>query len=235
MYTYILPESGPQRQQQWKRWHRWHPDTQQAIGTSSKAGTKPLDLWIIIGIIHKQKNHVSCFSWERVFSQLSYRRFYTSRTAKIYKAPKNPEDSRKLGSNTRQYMGHTGLSPGRMHWKRQPTGYQQKHDHNKEDGKSSHQCIYCTSGPQHEDHPLSGSTDPSSLTAESTAHTLIPAPSALTTWPRLFILRGQCLHNHQLTGFACDFQNAILSSKYNNYWKVWLGFYRLRGNSEFST
>ena len=167
------------------------------------------------------------FSWATEdFTQVGQQRFIRH---------PNPEDSRKLVSNTRQCMGHTGISLGSMHWKRQPTGYQQKHNHNKEDGKSSHRCISCSSGPQHKDHPLSGSTDPSCLTAESTAHTLIPAPSALTTWPHLFILMGQCLHNHQLTGFVCDFQNAILSSKYNNYWKVWLGLYRLRGNSEFST
>ena len=30
---------------------------------------------------------------------------------------KEPEDSRKLGSNPRQGMGHTGISPGSKHWK----------------------------------------------------------------------------------------------------------------------
>ena len=29
--------------------------------------------------------------------------------------PKDPEDSIKLGSNTRQHMGDTGISPGSMH------------------------------------------------------------------------------------------------------------------------
>ena len=29
--------------------------------------------------------------------------------------PKEPEDSGKLGSNTRQCMGDTGISPGSMH------------------------------------------------------------------------------------------------------------------------
>ena len=86
--------------------------------------------------------------------------------------PKEPEDSRKLGSNTRQCMRHTEISPGSMHWKLQPTGYQQKYDHMKEDGKLSHLCISCSAGPQREDHPLTGSTAPSSHTAESTAHTV---------------------------------------------------------------
>ena len=85
---------------------------------------------------------------------------------------KEPEDSRKLGSNTRQGMGHTVISPGSMHWKLQPTGYQQKQDHKKEDGKLPHQCLSCSAGPQCEDHPLTGLTAPSSHTAESTAHTV---------------------------------------------------------------
>ena len=56
--TYFLPESGIQRQQGWQRWHRGHPDTQRAIGMSSKAGTTPLHLWTVISVIHKQENHV---------------------------------------------------------------------------------------------------------------------------------------------------------------------------------
>ena len=52
--------------------------------------------------------------------------------------PKEPEDSRKLGSNTRQHMRHTRISPGSMCLKYQPTDYQQQYNHKKEDGKSSH-------------------------------------------------------------------------------------------------
>ena len=51
---------------------------------------------------------------------------------------KEPEDSRKLGSNTRQRMRHTRISPGSMCLKYQPTDYQQQYNHKKEDGKSSH-------------------------------------------------------------------------------------------------
>ena len=65
--------------------------------------------------------------------------------------------------------------------------------------------------------------------------TPFPAPSALTTGPEVVILRSQCPHDHQLTGSVCGFQNAMLSSKYINDWKVWPGFYILRRNSEFST
>ena len=84
---------------------------------------------------------------------------------------KESEDSRKLGSNTRQCMGHR-TSPGSTYWKLQPTGYQQKQDHKKEDGKLSHWCISRSAGPQCEDHPLTGPTAPSSLTADRTAHTV---------------------------------------------------------------
>ena len=34
--------------------------------------------------------------------------------------------------------------------------------------------------------------------------------------PAVFIHKSQYLHDHQLTGFACGFQNVILSSKYSN-------------------
>ena len=51
----------------------------------------------------------------------------------------------------------------------------------------------------------------------------------------VFILRSQCLNDHQLTGSACGFQNAILSSKYSINWRYGPGFYRLRVNSEIST
>ena len=147
---------------------------------------------------------------------------------------KEPEDSRKLGSNPRQGMGHTGISPGSKHWKCQPVGYQQKYDHKKEDGKSSHWCIFCSAGPQCEDHPLTCRLFPALRHRQQSSHCfqhfLHPPQS-----PAVFIIRSQCLHDHQLTGSACGFQNAILSSKYSNDWKVWPGFYRLRGNSEFST
>lgn len=43
--------------------------------------------------------------------------------------------------------------------------------------------VSCIAGPQREDHPLTVSTVPSSLTADSTAHTLILASSALNTEP----------------------------------------------------
>ena len=38
--------------------------------------------------------------------------------------------------------------------------------------------------------------------------------------PVVFILRSHCLYDHQITGSACGFQNAILSSKYSNNCKV---------------
>ena len=118
--------------------------------------------------------------------------------------PKEPEDSRKLGSNTRQHMGHRWIRPGSMHWKLQPTGYQQKQDHKKEDGKSPHQCISCSAGPQREDYSLIEPTVPSSHTAEHSSHCfqhLLPSLQG----PAVFILRSQCLFDHQLIGSGCDF------------------------------
>ena len=80
-------------------------------------------------------------------------------------------------------------------------GYQEKYHHRKEDGKTSHWCVPCSAGPQHEDPPLRESAVPA-LTAESIA----PAPSAHSTGPEVVILRSQCPHDHQLTGSACGFQ-----------------------------
>ena len=117
----------------------------------------------------------------------------------------------------------------------QPMAYKQKHDSNKEDGKWSHCCVSCSAGPQREDHPLTGSTVPSSQTANSTA-LLFPTHSNLTTEPcTVFILRSQYLNDHELTRLACVFQNAILPSKHNKDWKDRPNFYKLRGNSEIST
>ena len=72
--------------------------------------------------------------------------------------------------------------------------------------KWSQWCISYSARPQHEAHPLSGPTVPSFLTAESTAHTLFPAPPHLLQGLAVFILRSQCLYNHELTGSAkCHF------------------------------
>ena len=72
--------------------------------------------------------------------------------------------------------------------------------------KWSHWCISYSARPRHEAHPLSGPTVPSFLTAESTAHTLFPAPPHLLQGLVVFILRSQCLYNHELTGSAkCHF------------------------------
>ena len=49
--------------------------------------------------------------------------------------------------------------------------------------KWSHWCITSSARPQREAHPLSGPTDPSFLTAESTAPTLFPAPPHLPQGP----------------------------------------------------
>ena len=126
---------------------------------------------------------------------------------------KEPEDSRKLGSNTRQHMRHTRISPGSMCLKYQPTDYQQQYNHKKEDGKSSHWCVPCSSGPQCEDHPFTGSTVPSSQTAENTAHTVSSTFCSHYRALQCLFFRDQCLHDYQLTGSACGFQNATLSSK----------------------
>ena len=184
MCTYILPESGPQRQQQWQRWHRWHPDTQRAIGTSSKAGTKPLHLRIIINVIHKQKNYVHegehFLSWATDFIQ--------GRTAKLHTCNfKGTWRFQKTQFNMKQHMGHRGISPGSMLWKLQPTSYQEKYHHKKEVGKTSHWCVPCSAGPQHEDPPLKGSAVPSSDSREHSSHRfqhLLPSLQGL--W-RLFL------------------------------------------------
>ena len=56
--------------------------------------------------------------------------------------------------------------------------------------KWSHWCISYSARPRHEAHPLSGPTVPSFLTAESTAHTLFPAPPHLLQGPE----RGWASH-----------------------------------------
>lgn len=99
--------------------------------------------------------------------------------------------------------------------------------------KWSHWCISDSARPQREAHPLSGPAAPSFLTAESTAHMLFLAPLRLLQGPALFILKNSCLYNHELTGSACDFQNAVI--RYNKGWRDGPGFYRFRGNSETST
>ena len=91
-------------------------------------------------------------------------------------------------------------------------GYKEKYHHRKEDGKTSHWCVSCSAGPEHKDPPLKGFTVPSSDNREHSSHCfqhLLPSLQGTA----VFILKGQGLHDHQLTGSACDFQNAILYSK----------------------
>ena len=102
-------------------------------------------------------------------------------------------------------------------------------------GKWSHWCISDSARPRREAHPLLRPTVPGFLTAESTAHMLFPAPPRLLQGPALFILRSQCLYNHELPESACDFQNAVLSLRYSKDWRDGRGFYRFRENSKIST
>ena len=67
-------------------------------------------------------------------------------------------------------MGHRGISLVRMLSKLQPMGYEEKYHHKKEDGKTSHWCVPCSAGPQHEDPPLKESAVPSSDSREHSSH-----------------------------------------------------------------
>ena len=143
---------------------------------------------------------------------------------------KQPKDHKKLGSDTRQRMVYIDTSPGAL-WEEGTKLFNPQVINritiiitNTE--KWSRWCVSYSSGPQREAHPLTGLTVPTSLLADSAAHTLFPAPSALTAGPcTMFILRSQYPNDHQLTGSACGSQNAILSSKYNRGWQVGPGFY----------
>lgn len=139
MCTYIPAESGPQRQQRWPRRHRQHPDTWQNTGTWSKAWTSSLDLWTIMRIISKwekkKTNMLAALNGsvklQKIFTQCS-------RSAKWH--THITWDSRKLGLDIRQYIGHVHRNQSRcfmrsIHWKCQPTGYKQKCDPNKQDGE----------------------------------------------------------------------------------------------------
>ena len=63
--------------------------------------------------------------------------FTQGRTAKLHTCNfKGTWRFQKTQFNMKQHMGHRGISPGSMLWKLQPTGYQEKYHHRKEDGKN---------------------------------------------------------------------------------------------------
>ena len=169
------------------------------------------------------------------FSQLKYKRFLHKVEQQRY-TPKEPKDSRKLHFDTRQCIGHIGTS-SRALWGAWTKTYNPWVINRnmiliKKMGNGLTAVFPAVLG---EDHPLTGSTVPSSQTANSTA-LLFPTHSNLTTEPcTVFILRSQYLNDHELTRLACVFQNAILPSKHNTDWKDRPNFYKLRGNSEIST
>lgn len=60
--------------------------------------------------------------------------------------------------------------------------------------KWAHWCISYSARPRCEAHPLSGPTVPSFLTAESTAHTLFPAPPHLLQGPAQCLFLGASVY-----------------------------------------
>ena len=122
--------------------------------------------------------------------------FTQGRTAKLHTCYfKGNWRFQKTRLNTKQHMGHRGISPGSMLWKLQPTGYQEKYHHRKEDGKTSHWCVSWSPGPECKDPPLKGLTVPSSDNREHSSHCfqhLLPSLQGLrwlflgdpvSTWP----------------------------------------------------
>ena len=118
------------------------------------------------------------------FSQLKYKRFLHKVEQQRY-TPKEPKDSRKLHFDTRQCIGHIGITP-EASWKACIENFNpQVINRNiiviKKMEKWSHWCVSCSVGAQYEDHPLIWSTVPSSLIADSTVH---PVSSIYSTYYR---------------------------------------------------
>lgn len=131
------------------------------------------------------------------FAQMSFRRFLHNVGQHSY-IPKELEDSRKLGFDERQHMVHIGISP-RALWEVcvenvNPQVINRNIIVIKRMEKWFHWRVSCSAGPQRESHPLTGLTAPSFLTAESTAHTLIPAPSAFSSGPFMCLLLGASVY-----------------------------------------
>ena len=114
--------------------------------------------------------------------------FTQGRTAKLHTCNfKGNRRFQKTRFNTKQHMRHRGISPGSMLWKLQPTSYQEKYHHKKEVGKTSHWCVPCSAGPQHEDPPLKGSAVPSSDSREHSSHRFQHLLPSLQGLRRLFL------------------------------------------------
>lgn len=109
------------------------------------------------------------------FAQLSYNRFLRKVGQQSY-VLKQPRDHEKPGSDTRQRMVYTDISPGAL-WEEctkifNPQVINRTTIIIMNVEKWSRWCVSYSSGPQHEAHPLTGLTAPSSLLAESAAHTV---------------------------------------------------------------
>ena len=128
--------------------------------------------------------------------------------------PKNPGDSRKLGSNTRQHMGHRG-SVQEARIENFDTQVMNRNRIIRE--KAVNHLIGVLPAVLGLSVKIIFSQVDCSQLSDSGEHSshcfqhLLPSLQGTA----VFILKGQGLHDHQLTGSACDFQNAILSSKYN--------------------
>ena len=127
--------------------------------------------------------------------------------------------SRKLGSDTRQCIGHIGITPGAS-WKARTENFNpqviNKYYSHKEDGKIvSLVCfLLCWSsmwGSSSHRVDCSQLSDSREHRSQSDSSTFCPHYRALHVSP----FRNQCLNNHQPTESACGFQNPLLSSKFN--------------------
>ena len=120
--------------------------------------------------------------------------------------PKEPEDSIKLGCNTRQWMYGTHRNQSRKHALKIST-HRLSIEIRSQEGRwkiiSSVHFLQCWASVW---RSSSHRVDCSQL-SHSRKHSshcfphLLPSPQG----PAVFILRSQCLCGHQLTGTACDF------------------------------